>query len=103
MPQAHPTTTPWIHEATQSRSRRTEHAIRQAALRLLAGKPFEEITVAEIAEAAGVSVGGFYRRFRDKRAVLSLAQHEALDEWLKTLPYSEEWEDVCSFFVYSQR
>ena len=72
----------WLHEATQERSRRTERSLHLAALRLLAKRPFEEITVADIAAEAGVSVGGFYRRFRNKRAVLNLAEGDFLEDCL---------------------
>lgn len=56
--------------------------IHAAAVELLATKPFEDISVAEIASTANVSIGGFYRRFRDKNAVLVLVHREFIDECL---------------------
>lgn len=75
----------WRSTARQDRSRRTERALARAAARLLAARPFEEIRVADLARAAGVSVGGFYRRFRDKRAVLHLADLGFIDDCRQAL------------------
>ncbi|HSA56696.1 MAG TPA: helix-turn-helix domain-containing protein [Gemmatimonadaceae bacterium] len=66
-------TAPWRHGARQQRSRRTEDALSRAALRLLRERPFEQIRVEDLTSRANVAVGTFYRRFRDKRAVLHLA------------------------------
>ena len=65
----------------QARSRRTELAIVDALSELLRHKPFADITVAEIATAAGVSVGGFYARFASKEALLELVELTILDEF----------------------
>lgn len=54
----------------QARSRRTQKAILAATESLMEAKPFEKITIAEIAAAAGISVGNFYNRFPDKTALL---------------------------------
>ncbi|MHC4990671.1 MAG: TetR/AcrR family transcriptional regulator [Planctomycetota bacterium] len=54
----------------QARSRATEERIVVAALDLLGEKTFDEMTVADIATRAGVSVGGFYARFPGKDALL---------------------------------
>lgn len=54
----------------QARSRETEQRIVIAALQLLGERTFEQMTVAEIATSAGVSVGGFYARFAGKDALL---------------------------------
>jgi len=55
----------------QERSRQTAERITAAALQLLERKSFEELSVAEIARSAGVSVGGFYARFPSKAALLA--------------------------------
>jgi len=75
----------WRSAARQDRSRRTERALARAANRLLSSRPFEQITVADLARAAGISVGGFYRRFRDKRAVLHLADLGFIDDCRQAL------------------
>ncbi len=54
----------------QQRSRQTAERITAAALELLERKSFAELSVAEIARRAGVSVGGFYARFPSKEALL---------------------------------
>lgn len=54
----------------QDRSRRTLERTLQVAERLLRDKPFEQIAVLEIVEAAGSSVGSFYARFGSKEGLL---------------------------------
>lgn len=54
----------------QDRSRKTQQAILAATEELMRSRPFDQISVAEIANAAGVSVGNFYNRFSDKTALL---------------------------------
>lgn len=58
----------------QARSRAKEEALLGAAERLLARARMEDIGVAQIAREAGVSVGTFYTRFRDKEALLPCLQ-----------------------------
>ena len=72
--------TPWRSGARQQRSRRTEDALSRAALRLLRERPFEQIRVEDLTSRANVAVGTFYRRFRDKRAVLHLADMGFVDD-----------------------
>lgn len=59
-----------LHPARQERSRATEERIVAAATSLLEKKRFDQIQVAEIARRAGISVGGFYARFKNKEALL---------------------------------
>jgi len=68
----------WINQARQDRSRETEDAIIAAATALMAERPFDQISVAEIAQRAGVSVGGFYARFKNKGALLHLLDEHFL-------------------------
>lgn len=70
----------WRVDARQQRSRRTEAALARAAQRLAANRPFDEIRVEELTREAGVSVGTFYRRFRDKRALLHVFDAAVLDD-----------------------
>lgn len=63
----------------QARSRRTAEKIVAAAVDLLGEKGFEEMSVAEIAGKAGVSIGGFYARFPGKQALLDYLQGTVFD------------------------
>lgn len=56
--------------ALQARSKQTRDLLVAALERLLRDKPFEEISVTEIAKEAGVSVGAIYRRFENKDAFI---------------------------------
>lgn len=62
--------TRWNRPAQQDRSSRTEQRILAATERLMADRPFQEISVAEIAREANASVSSFYARFRSKEALL---------------------------------
>jgi AcrR family transcriptional regulator len=64
----------------QERSQRTEAALARAVAELTKERPFEEVTVADVAKRAGVAVGTVYRRFRDKRALLHLADTAFVDD-----------------------
>lgn len=64
-----------VQEPRQERSRATMIQILDAAAQILESKSFDELTVVEVVEQAGTSVGAFYGRFRDKDGLL-----QALDE-----------------------
>lgn len=48
----------------------TKHAIFTCALELFAHEPYEQITVKDICDAAGVSIGAFYHHFGSKGDLL---------------------------------
>lgn len=52
--------------AKQARSRRTRDALIAAGWKLLAKQPWDETTIGDLVNVAGVSVGSFYTRFEDK-------------------------------------
>lgn len=54
----------------QNRSRQTLERILDATEQLLRKRPFEDISVTEIVQAAGSSVGSFYARFGTKDGLL---------------------------------
>lgn len=56
--------------ALQRRSQITADAILEAGRTLLRLRDFDDVSVAEVAQLAGVSVGGFYARFEGKDALL---------------------------------
>jgi AcrR family transcriptional regulator len=69
----------WRKSPVQERSREAEKNLAKAARELLALRPYDQIRVEEVARRAGVSVGGFYGRFRGKSALLHLADTDFLD------------------------
>jgi AcrR family transcriptional regulator len=56
--------------AKQERSKETRRKLVASCLELVDRRPFDQVTVVEIAKGAGVSVGNFYRRFTSKEAIL---------------------------------
>lgn len=56
--------------AKQERSRETRRRLVASCLELVGHRPFDQVTVADIAKGAGVSVGNFYRRFTNKEGIL---------------------------------
>ncbi len=54
----------------QGRSQETVQRVLDATSRLLEGIPLEEITTSRIAQESGVSIGGLYRFFPDKQAII---------------------------------
>lgn len=52
----------------QRRGEQTRDKLLRAGHRLIAKRDFDSMSVADIAAAAGCSVGAFYQRFRDKEA-----------------------------------
>lgn len=58
----------------QARSEATFHALIRAGRQALESKGFDEMTIAGLAEAEGVSVGAFYGRFENKQAYFAAIQ-----------------------------
>lgn len=70
--------TPNLHEL---RRQSTHESLRRVALELFARKGFAHVTVAELAERAGVTQRTFFRHFPTKEAVL-FQDYETHLEWL---------------------
>jgi TetR/AcrR family transcriptional regulator, ethionamide resistance regulator len=66
-----------VSVATQSRA---ESAILDATERLLRERPFNQLSVADIIEAAGVSRTSFYAYFASKTAVIAECLREVMDQ-----------------------
>lgn len=72
---------------SQARARKTFEALIEAASQLFAERGFDATQSPDIAAAAGVSVGSFYRYFSDKKEIyleitrreLAKAYHEVMD------------------------
>lgn len=85
-----------IIQAKQSRSLVTQNKLLDALYRCLQHKVFEQINIKEIADEAGVSVGTFYRRFKDKESLLPILYHAFgadLTQWLGVLE-SRQYTDL---------
>ena len=54
----------------QQRSRESHRKILNATLTMLEDRHFESMTIADIADVAGMAVGNFYKRFKNKEALL---------------------------------
>lgn len=59
----------------QSRARITSEALQEAFVQVLLDKGYGGVTVREVADVAGVSVGTFYQYVSSKRALAALAIH----------------------------
>lgn len=88
---------PWNNEAQQRRSRQTQEKLLLATERLLARKPFREISILDITRKAHASTSSFYQRFGDKAGLLGCLfqryaerEKKRLDELLAV----DRWKDV---------
>ncbi len=98
-------TSEWSKQTHQDRSQQTLERILQATQRLMATRPFRQISVAEIIREAKASVSSFYARFPDKEALLGCiyarhakAQMALIDELLAL----ERWRGVPLSHVLRQ-
>ncbi|HEU0016051.1 MAG TPA: helix-turn-helix domain-containing protein [Longimicrobium sp.] len=69
-----------VRPPRQARSEASLGRMVQAAEEVLREKGFDEVTLAEIAARAGVTVGAFYGRFRGKDALLVHLEERVLGE-----------------------
>lgn len=58
-------------ERRKDQARATEKAILGAALTLMRGRGFDQVSVRDICRAAGITTGAFYHHFPSKEAILS--------------------------------
>ncbi|MBW2273913.1 MAG: TetR/AcrR family transcriptional regulator [Deltaproteobacteria bacterium] len=72
--------TPTRRSPRQSRSRELVKAVREAGRLLLAERGPEGLTMARIAERAGVSVGSLYQYFENKDAILRAIHEDVAEE-----------------------
>lgn len=71
------------------RVRRTRRCLQDALLGLLREQPFDDITVQDITERAGLSRVTFYLHYRDKDDLLTQIMKETLDALEAQLPRDE--------------
>ena len=91
----------------QLQSLQTKHNLYESAVRLMKQHPLEEITIAEICKAAGVSVGSFYTHFSTKTDILVEMYEQAdgyFDHKFKDLiPSSSITDDIINYFkIYAE-
>lgn len=67
------------------RQRRSREALRAAVLALTSERPFDEISVGEIARAAGLGYATFFRHYSDKVALLADAAEELISAMILKL------------------
>lgn len=88
----------------QKRSLESQQRLLAALDECLQTKFFEHISIKELAEKAGLSVGTFYRRFKDKESLLPLLYEEfgkELNAWTNNMSNStylsldEALEQLC--------
>lgn len=85
----------WVRTPHQDRSRRTLERLLDTSEALLQERGFENVSVAEIAHAAGSSVGAFYARFRDKNGLLHHLHERFCEEAAATIDAATDplrWE-----------
>ncbi|MFP6638651.1 MAG: TetR/AcrR family transcriptional regulator [Myxococcota bacterium] len=85
----------WIRPPRQARTQKSLERFLDAAEGLLLDKSFEDVHVADVAQRAGSSVPAFYRRFRDKNALLHALHERKCEEALATADAAlnpERWE-----------
>jgi AcrR family transcriptional regulator len=70
----------WVRAPQQARTRAGLARLLEAAEALIAEKSYEEASIVDIAQRAGSSVGGFYRRFRDKDGIIQALHEQFCDE-----------------------
>jgi AcrR family transcriptional regulator len=81
-----------VYQPKQQRSQDTQRKLLEALHFCLKDKFFEHISIKELAEHAGVSVGTFYRRFKDKESLLPLLYQDFgndLSQWVDSLELIE--------------
>lgn len=64
----------------QKRSMRSEQQILAAAVALLTSEGFSEFTMSSVSDESGVSIGGVYRRFPNREALLRQVKEEVMSD-----------------------
>jgi len=88
---------PAPREFRQARARATYHRILEAALELYAERGYHRTQTPDVAERAGISVGGLYRYFDDKHQIFVELMHRMLEANRRTQDamledFEKRWE-----------
>ena len=68
----------------QKRSQKTYDALIATAFKLLEQREFDEISIADLAQKAGYSVGAFYARFKSKDELFDAMMEQHIDDRRRT-------------------
>ena len=86
----------------QQKSKETKERIFQAAKHILQKKGYEELSIKNICEEAGVSNGSFYHHFKTKDDLLSyyIEEQPSIDPGLLEMPVNREEAKQTIIQVY---
>lgn len=86
------------------RVRRTKKALSEAFMKLLSTKPFEEITVNELCDVAGIRRATFYKHYDDKFGFLTSYTRSLRDRFDNVIWKSEKPAHTKDYYVaYARR
>lgn len=85
----------------QEKNTYVKEQLTRALLEELKDKELKDISVSQLAEAAGVNRVSFYRSFKTKEDILTSWMHQTLTKWLE--PYQEEEASALSGNAYILR
>jgi AcrR family transcriptional regulator len=93
-----------VHPALQQRSQEKRDRLIKAGIRIFAEKGYDQARVADLAEAANISVGVFYQRFRDKRGFFDALQSDFVERgksnWDKHIHLADPKASASQFCEY---
>lgn len=93
-----------MSEKEDLRVRKTKKALHMAFLDLLSHKTFEEITINELCEAAGVRRATFYKHYDDKFSFLTAFTRALRDRFDKTIWKAPNFSNPTKYYVdYAKR
>jgi AcrR family transcriptional regulator len=72
-------------EGAPTRARRTRERLSQALIELLSEKPYDQISLQDIVQRAGVIRATFYLHFAEKNDLFGYVMQDAADEFLRLL------------------
>lgn len=79
-----------VKPALQKRSREKRDRLIKAGIRAFARDGYDGAKIVDIAEDAGISVGVFYQRFKDKRGFFSALEERFMERG------KENWDRFCN-------
>lgn len=79
-----------VFQPKQQRSQDTQRKLMDALYFFLKNKFFEHISIKDLADHAGVSVGTFYRRFKDKESLLPVLYQDFGNDFVTWIDSLEE-------------